>query len=521
MLQIRCKNNNVTNQGDKSMIHRLLSDITRKAIGRRISGNTVPLILCILFIYLLAGCTGDKAQMLHQLEALEQKNHCGEQMLNDSLAELLVIYFDRYGNANERMRSRYILGRTYYCLGEIPRALETYTEAIDCADTTSADCDYKVLSRIHAQSAVIYDSQLLPLNRLKESRLAEFYAWKGKDTLQAIECYAQQADAYELLNKPDSLILIREKASDMYSEISRTDRSALVLISTIPPLLKKNEVEKARKYLFLYEANSHVFDENGNIEHGREVFYYIKGEYYLAVNSLDSAEYMFRKELQTGKDMNNQIAGCKGLQKVFEKRRLSDSIAKYATLSYELNDSAYSLAEMQNMQKFQASYNYNHLKYQAEKKKLEAKVAWLVVILIIILVFILGVHFGLRYRKFKKVDLDYRLRSANITRHLKNCANSNPPRYPTLDDWDKFRSFMEREVPSIRKVLKVEELSITESDYDVCLMIRAQLLPIEISKLKQCSPSHISNIRKRLLLRIFGKEGGSEDFDDEIVKIVN
>ena len=283
----------------------------------------------------------------------------------------------------------------------------------------------------------------------------------------------------------------------------------------------KHEAEKARRYLYLYETNSKVIDKNGNVESGREIYYYIKGEYYLATNLIDSAEYMFRKELQTGKDINNQIAGCKGLQKVFENRRLSDSIAKYATISYELNDSAYSLAEMQNIQLFQASYNYNHVKYLAEKKKLEAKVAWLVVALITILVLILGVHFGLRYHRFKKAALDYRLRSADITRRLKQYANSNPPQYPTFDDWDKFRSFVEHEVPSIRKVLKVDELSITESDYDVCLMIRAQLLPIEISKLLQCSPSHISNIRKRLLFRIFGKEGGSEDFDDEIGKIVN
>ena len=47
-------------------------------------------------------------------------------MENDSLAEALVDYFDRHGSANERMRAKYILGRTYYCLGELPRALERH-----------------------------------------------------------------------------------------------------------------------------------------------------------------------------------------------------------------------------------------------------------------------------------------------------------------------------------------------------------------------------------------------------------
>ena len=107
-------------------------------------------IIIVGVVVLLAGCSGDKAQMLQQLEQLEQQNRSGEAMLNDSLAESLVNYFDRHGDANERMRSRYILGRTYYCLDELPRALEMYNEAADCADTTSADCNYKVLSRIHA-----------------------------------------------------------------------------------------------------------------------------------------------------------------------------------------------------------------------------------------------------------------------------------------------------------------------------------------------------------------------------------
>ena len=50
--------------------------------------------------------------MRQQLEALEQQNVSGDPMLNDSLAESLVAYFDKHGDANERMRAKYILGRT-------------------------------------------------------------------------------------------------------------------------------------------------------------------------------------------------------------------------------------------------------------------------------------------------------------------------------------------------------------------------------------------------------------------------
>jgi hypothetical protein len=467
-------------------------------------------------VCLMIGCTGNKAQMLQLLEELEATNRAGKELLNDSLAEELVDYFDRHGSNNERMRSRYMLGRTYYFLDELPRALEIYNEAADCADTTSADCDYKVLSRIHAQKAVIFNMQIQPRSQLSELRLAEYYAWRGKDTLQAIECFAQQGDAYELLHIPDSIIIVKERASKMYKGMGKDDRYSLVLGTTILPLLEKQENDKAKRYLYYYETGSGCFDENLNVGKGREIYYYVKGKYWLAVNNLDSAEYMFRKELRNGKDLNNQIAGCKGLQEVFERRKLADSIAKYANLGYVLNDSAYSLSEMQNIQKLQASYNYNHKKQLAEQKAREAERAWLIVVILSLVVFIVGIIFGRKYHILNCAALDYRLKNANITRHLKKLANSNPPRYPNIDGWDKLQMLVERKIPSFRKTVKADDLPLTEMEYDVCLMIRVQILPIEMSKLKQCSPSHISNIRKRLLFTICGKEGSSDDFDDFI-----
>ena len=334
----------------------------------------------------MMGCTGDGVQMRQQLEELEQQNRAGEKLLNDSLAEDLVEYFDRHGDANERMRAKYMLGRTYYHLGELPRALETYFEAADCADTTSADCDYKVLSRIHAQSAVIYNLQVQPRSQLEELRLAELYAWKGKDSLQAIECFAQQAEAYQFLKELDSVVIIREIAAKQFREINREDRAAQTLGGAIMSLLLKANLDKANEYKDIYEKASNLFDEEGNILSGREIYYYIKGSYYMAVHQLDSAEYLFRKELRDGKDLNNQIAGCKGLQELYEKKKISDSIAKYANLGYILNDSAYSLSEMQNIQKLQASYNYNHHKQKAEEKAHEVQKAYFTIFFLIIVI---------------------------------------------------------------------------------------------------------------------------------------
>ena len=232
---------------------------------------------------------------------------------------------------------------------------------------------------------------------------------------------------------------------------------------------------------------------------------------------------MFRKELCEGKDLNNQIAGCKGLQKVYERKKVSDSIAKYASKAYELNDSAYSLSEMQNIQKLHASYNYNHHKYLAKQKEAEAKIAWLtsalVIVTAIFVTIILLWIFYRRYRIFKNAALDHRLRNASITRRFHKMAKSQPIQYPSIQDWHDLCSLVETEIPSFKNTLNSKEEPFSDMDYDICVAIRVQLSPIEISKLTQYSPSSITKIRKRLLLSIFGIDGNAEVFDEKICKI--
>ena len=206
---------------------------------------------------------------------------------------------------------------------------------------------------------------------------------------------------------------------------------------------------------------------------------------------------------------------------VFERRELSDSIAKYANLAYALNDSAYSLSEMQNIQKFQASYNYNHKKQQAEQKALEAERAWLILALVVSCVIIILLLFSKKYYLFKKAALDFRLKNADITTRLRKMAKSNPPVQPNLEDWKQLRALVEREIPDFSERVNAKDHPLSDMEYDVCLMIRVHLLPIEIARLKKCAPSYVSNIRKSLLKRVFNREGSSEDFDDEIGKIGN
>ena len=414
---------------------------------------------------------------------------------------------------------------------------------------------------------------------MKELRLAEYYAWRGLDTLQAIECYVREADAYDFLHQHDSIIYILERAAQMFSDINRHDRASQTISTTILSLLSKGDLVKARLYCNLYEGGSGFFDKEGNIVSGREIYYYIKGKYYLAVNRLDSAEFLFRKELRDGKDLNNQIAGCKGLQEVFSKKKNTDSIARYASLGYILNDSAYSLSEMQNIQKLQASYNYNHHKLLAEQSERRSERIWTQFVLVIIVIVVLCVAFFLRYKNRKARELsEYRsnlatlekvqselqelcgedtdvptliarknaeiamlqkkisdfqkrpsgdmdpaleekLNAAKVVLRFNNYLQRNPLQDVSTDDMRELKRLVNELIPNFYGSLN-SPVPLRPIEYEVCLLIRCHFKPSSISKLLGRDDAYISNIRKRILKKVFMVDGNPKELDDRIMRIV-
>ena len=97
-----------------------------------------------------------------QLDSLQRANQADTVFRNDSLQRILADYFDRHGTPDDRMLAHYLLGRAYYDMGETPLALHHYHEAIESADTTDKDCDFRQLGRIYGQMAnTMYGQRML------------------------------------------------------------------------------------------------------------------------------------------------------------------------------------------------------------------------------------------------------------------------------------------------------------------------------------------------------------------------
>ncbi len=125
--------------------------------------NFVPmkqLLTIFLALLLLGACVtdGKRSRMRSGLDSINQRNRSDQPFTVDDV-QPYVTFFDRHGTANDRLLAHYLLGRAYHDHGEAPMALQCYQQAAECADTLSADCDYRQLCRAFAQMAQIFYEQ--------------------------------------------------------------------------------------------------------------------------------------------------------------------------------------------------------------------------------------------------------------------------------------------------------------------------------------------------------------------------
>ena len=342
-------------------------------------------------------------RMRYDLLHLKAENKAFVPLTSDSVAKDLVSYYDTWGNANERMMAHYLLGCVYRDKGDSPRAIDAYQKAISQADTTATDCDFYTLSCVYAQMAGVYHQQLLFTNEINARRLSSHFAHYSKDTLQVILNLSKSAGAYLLLNKKDSAETLLKKVWHLYQKghyVQETLQASTTLIYLY--VQEPNKNYEAKKLIDEYEAKSILFDNNHELSGARKQYYYYKGQYYDNVDLLDSAEYYYRKVYHPGMPFVAKNPMYKGLLRVFMKRHQADSIAKYAQLYCEANDSSIAKKDQELTAQMAASYNYSLYQKEAFENESKANKARIILISFIFLVIIATIILWNQYQKVKR-----------------------------------------------------------------------------------------------------------------------
>ena len=536
------------------------------------------LLTCFITLLVLAACTG-RGQYAVMRNGLDSLNHLNriDQPFTMSDVEPYVDFFDAHGTANDRLLAHYLLGRAYYEHGETPMALQCYHDALDCADTTATDCDYAQLSRVYGQMGGIFFSQGLYRQLLVYEQLASKYAWMGNDTMAALISKEQESFAYNGLGYVDSSIAVVDYVSEKFLIYGYPSDAAISMGMNIRHLIAKGDYRKAKRYMDTYESMSGYFDNQGNIEPGREVYYNLKGLYYYYTNKLDSAEYWFRKELHDGRDFDNQNSAATGLALLYKNTHNSDSSTKYALYAYEMLDSIYVQRTTKEVERMQAMYDYTRhqeiAKREKEKVSIEEKknllsMAMLLLVISVAAFIIYKMHTEKQKRQKQYLQnleqleqtqsevLKLRLHAEEyeelitikertleeqslklqeqrkkslqnhcaITQHIKDSEiyqillKKQFVQKLTIQELRECRKLVLENLPEFNSLLISKQYKLNEKDFDVCVLLRLGFKSKEVSNMLDISQGRVSQICTKLLRDIFKKEKGGAT---ELIEILH
>ena len=514
----------------------------------------------------------------YQLLLAKAKNQAYVPITTDSILREVAGYYDDHGSANQKMMAHYLLGCSYRDMGDLPQALLQYEEAVAKADTASEDCDFKTLSRVYGQAAEIYYKMYMPQNTLEASWNYIKYGLRAKDSVSIISGYNYIADAYNLTGKIDSQIYYGEKASALYLKAGKMREAAMSLGPLIEAYIDMGKPQKALQCLNRYEKESGLFDKNGNIEKGREIFYYGKGSYYLYRGTIDSAIVYFKKLNNNVSTANEKYAAAIGLSQAYQKLGMLDSALYYTGIRQRYSNHITNALMEDSYSKIKASYVHQKLNEDIYKSELKAGYMTTILVACISLTIIAGIIIGIYIKnknekarqrneqyeqdnaglvrvqeelhmlltkkeeeeeeliaqKQEQINqLQERIEKMNASIHASKTESridnadivikfhhlgGSPKQHPSDDDWLELRKLVDKEIPAFRRKMD-EKVALRPEEYNISMLVCLRFKPYEIINIMNLTAANVSTIRKRLLLKIFGEEGGAQDFDHKIWRL--
>ena len=537
-------------------------------------------VKCAIYLLLLAlsGCTSEsrRAEMTAVLDRAQQQNLAYDSITHvDSIAQA-ASFFDRHGTPNEQLRAHYLLGCAYRDMGEAPAALQSFQDAVDRADTLSSDCDYRRLMTVYGQMTDLFHAQNLPTDEIISCTQANRFARLAKDTLSSILTYELLSKPYFLLGDTDKVIDIIEKTHSQYIEHGYISESFNGYGTLIHFNICRGHLEKAFQMMKDFEYHSNQFDSLGNISSGREMYYYIKGNYYLLRHVVDSAEHFMRR---LSSFSSFKADAYRGLLSVYTQKKNADSISKYAFLYEEAIDHQNVSKRTEVIHQMTSLYKYQRFQKKADQAeilvvKTRMCFGFLLALTFFVLIMLIFryVHIkkkrneaeqkykeNLRYLRETEVelsqlrlhDMDYRelimkkeqqikllkqeiisfeqvthiyhssaesqLEKMDVYLHFHELAAVG--RTPSDKDWQELYQKVQDLFPNFYELLVRHLHEIGQTGYKTCILIRIHIPVKGIGNLLGFSSAYITKIRKQMSKPLFGKKLSSVEFDKELLLI--
>ena len=502
-------------------------------------------------------------RMRHLLLRTQAQRHADIGFTSDSISNLLVSYYNAHGTPNERMTAHYLKGCSYLELGDEPATLRCFNEAVGTADTSALNCNYAQMGDIYGQIARIYNNHAMPDSALRAYGLAEHYARKANDTINVITIWGNKSNVLIDLGRISEALELREKAAERFKAMGYSKKAARVKGLCIKWYIQQGELHKAKAAMDEYEAISGYSRIKDETKSGWESYFHIKGTYYLETGKLDSANYYFKKlklasdtlfniqtaqKLQNAQSMYNymrhqEAAHRKELESKNVQLRLYRGIAFILLFAAVMsvfvlllrrrirrNERQLVVVKRENS-RLNVLIGNNNRKLDELNGLIEEKISIITELNNQLSQQAIDLN---SYHKQAETIQQLNERIAHyetemmnqVTANLMNRLAEEPAlmvvfqklkarkEYLTKSEWTELYSTAEKYFPALCNIKTNPKVSVSE--YQICVLTKLGLRINDIIYLTQISASNISNMRSRMLSKLFGEEGGAKDFDIRI-----
>lgn len=510
-----------------------------------------------------AGQMPQAKRMRHLLLRTQAQRHAGIGFTSDSISNLLVSYYNAHGAPNERMTAHYLKGCSYLELGDEPATLRCFNEAVGTADTSALDCNYAQMGDIYGQIARIYNNHAMPDSALRAYGLAEHYARKANDTINVITIWGNKSNVLIDLGRISEALELREMAAERFKAMGYSKKAARVKGLCIKWYIQQGELDKAKAAMDEYEAISGYSRIKDETKSGWESYFHIKGTYYLETGKLDSANYYFKKlklasdtlfniqtaqKLQNAQSMYNymrhqEAAHRKELESKNVQLRLYRGIAFILLFAAVMsvfvlllrrrirrNERQLVVVKRENS-RLNVLIGNNNRKLDELNGLIEEKISIITALNDQLNQQAIDLN---SYHKQAETIQQLNERIAHyetemmnqVTANLMNRLAEEPAlmvvfqklkarkEYLSKSEWTELYSTAEKYFPALCNIKTNPKVSVSE--YQICVLTKLGLRINDIIYLTQISASNISNMRSRMLSKLFGEEGGAKDFDIRI-----
>ena len=425
-------------------------------------------------------------------------------MGDDSLIARSHAYYEEHYDKSLLLRSQLQHGIALYNLQRTHEAITLLKQAeqqADCADDNVRFLLYSVLGDVN-------DNANNNTATLHYYHMALDVARQMEDTERQVRTMNNLTTTFEDMEQTDSAAYYIDCCRPLLANTSREVRST-ALINEAGYRLHQGERQQAKQLLqqalqlmpldkgYMLQAN--IFASEGQEE--------------TAVGMWHIARSSFAP--------NVRISALRSLIYYYETH---NNTAQALTLSKELNNyynEQYKQTDAAAVIDTQAQFDRN-----TEQRRAMRTVIWLLAVIVVLLASTLGAvlyHRRRIARLHEEIDeLNQRYLSWHINEELLSAPAvsrlhrlADRGQAATSDDWAELQQLLRQQAPAFLARINAAA-SLTPKEFNVCLLIRLRFIPSELAVLTATSPQTITNMRVRLLKKLFHEKGGARDFDSRM-----